>query len=150
MKRQGCRRKKSPQKTSSQGPKNSQVNGDTLRSAVMWIVNGLSCDHVKLDVSDRSRSSVGFSPRFPEIHASAWAKAHPTTSFVGDVKLHGHTKWLPCNLIILAVSWVWSDQTTLTAAFQHAHKLSMAMLGMVQTWVVADVSGKALAQWHLL
>ena len=28
---------------------------------------------------------MGFSPRFPEIHASAWAKAHPTTSFVGDV-----------------------------------------------------------------
>ena len=30
---------------------------------------------------------MGFSPRFPEIHASAWAKAHPTTSFVGDVRV---------------------------------------------------------------
>lgn len=48
MKRQGCRRKKTPQKTSSQEQKNSQNNGDTLRSAVMWIVNGLNFDHLKL------------------------------------------------------------------------------------------------------
>ena len=43
---------------------------------------------VKHDVSDRSRGSVGFSPRFPDDNAPAWAKAHATGTFVGNVK-HG-------------------------------------------------------------
>ena len=37
------------------------------------------------DVSDTSRSSVGFSPRFPQENAPAWAKAHATGTFVGHV-----------------------------------------------------------------
>ena len=38
-----------------------------------------------VDVSDKSRSGVGFSPRFSGNNAVAWAKAHPTTTFVGHV-----------------------------------------------------------------
>ena len=37
----------------------------------------------KNDVSNKRRSSVGFSPRFSEDNASAWAKAHATRTFVG-------------------------------------------------------------------
>ena len=43
-------------------------------------------DNAYKDVSDKSRSGVGFSPRFSGNNGVAWAKAHPTTTFVGHVK----------------------------------------------------------------
>lgn len=46
-----------------------------------------------------------------------------------NVKFHGNTKWLVCDLIILAVLWVWSDHATLTGAFVEAHGWSLKMLG---------------------
>ena len=42
-----------------------------------------------VDVSDNSRCSVGFSPRFPGNNASVWAKAHTTETFVGYVNVQG-------------------------------------------------------------
>ena len=36
---QGCRRAKAGQATNGQDPSNRKVNGETLRSAVTWIVN---------------------------------------------------------------------------------------------------------------
>jgi len=48
-----------------------------------------------------------------------------------DLKFHGNTKWFACDLIILAVLWVWSDHTTLTGAFAEAHRWSLRMLGRV-------------------
>jgi len=46
-----------------------------------------------------------------------------------NLKFHGNTKWLVCDLITLAVLWVWSDHTTLTGAFAEAYGWSLRMLG---------------------
>lgn len=44
---------------------------------------------------------------------------------------HGNTSWLASRLVVLAVLWVWSDQSTLTGAFVDAKQLSMTMYGQV-------------------
>ena len=90
MKKQGCRRKKAVKNASGQGPSGRQVNGETLRAAVTWVVH------------EKSFQNLNF---------------------------HGNTKWLVCDLIILAVLWVWSDHATLTGAFAEAHGWSLKMLG---------------------
>ena len=90
MKKQGCRRKKAVKNASGQGPSSRQVNGETLRAAVTWVVH------------EKSFQNLNF---------------------------HGNTKWLVCDLIILAVLWVWSDHATLTGAFAEAHGWSLKMLG---------------------
>src|SRR5262245_30117237 len=46
-----------------------------------------------------------------------------------NLKFHGNTKWLVCDLITLAVLWVWSDHATLTGAFAEAYGWSLRMLG---------------------
>lgn len=38
---------------------------------------------------------------------------------------HGNTGWLPTHLITLAIVWVWSEQTQLTAAFEQARRTTM-------------------------
>jgi hypothetical protein len=45
------------------------------------------------------------------------------------LEFHGNTKWLVGDLIILAVLWVWSDHTSLVAAFAEAQHWSLKMLG---------------------
>jgi hypothetical protein len=45
--------------------------------------------------------------------------------------MHGNTTWKAGQLVVLAVLWVWSDKGTLTAAFQHAKRLTLTMLGTV-------------------
>ena len=67
-----------------------KVNGETLRSAVTWVVNEKSFE---------------------------------------NLKFHCNTKWLVCDLIILAVFWVWSDQATLTGAFTEAHGWAVKLFG---------------------
>jgi hypothetical protein len=84
--KQGCRRKKAVKVTG----RREQVNGETLRSAVNWIVHHQSFE---------------------------------------DLEFHGNTKWLVGDLIILAVLWVWSDHTSLVAAFAEAQHWSLKMLG---------------------
>lgn len=44
---------------------------------------------------------------------------------------HGNTTWLASQLVVLAVLWVWSDQSTLTGAFQEAKRLAGTMFGQV-------------------
>lgn len=87
---QGRRRAKATKATSDREPSNPKVNGETLRSAVTWVVNEKSFE---------------------------------------NLQFHGNTKWLVCDLIILAVLWVWSDHATLTGAFAEAHAWSLKMLG---------------------
>ena len=88
--KQGRRRKKTAKATVGRRPVKQPVNGETLRTAVTWIVNEKSFQNLK----------------FP-----------------------GNTTWLVCDLIILAVLWVWSDHATLTGAFVEAHGWSLKMLG---------------------
>lgn len=44
---------------------------------------------------------------------------------------HGNTSWLVSQLVVLAVLWVWSDQSTLTGGFGEAKQLSLTMFGQV-------------------
>ena len=82
--------KKSSTQSGRPSPERREVNGETLRTAVSWVVN------------EESFKQLTF---------------------------HGNTKWVACDLIILAVLWVWSDHASLTAAFTEAHHWSMTMLG---------------------
>jgi hypothetical protein len=88
--KQGCQWKKATQETAKRGAAKQPVNGETLRSAVTWVVNEASFQ---------------------------------------NLKFHGNTTWQVCDLIILAVLWVWSDHATLTGAFVEAHGWSLKMLG---------------------
>ena len=88
--KQGRRRKKMAKTTVGRRQAKQPVNGETLRTAVTWIVNEKSFQ---------------------------------------NLKFHGNTTWLVCDLIILAVLWVWSDHATLTGAFVEAHGWSLKMLG---------------------
>jgi|APGre2960657505_1045072.scaffolds.fasta_scaffold35240_1 hypothetical protein len=87
---QGRRRKKIVKAAGCREQAKQPVNGETLRTAVTWIVNEKSFQ---------------------------------------NLKFHGNTTWLVCDLIILAVLWVWSDHATLTGAFAEAHGWSLKMLG---------------------
>ena len=60
--------------------------------------------------------------------------------------LHGNTGWQVTDLILLAVVWVWSGDTTLTGAFAEAHGWSMRVLGRA---AVGTYQGflKALVTW---
>jgi hypothetical protein len=60
--------------------------------------------------------------------------------------IHGNTAWQAVDLIVLAVVWVWSGDTTLTGAFAEAHQWSMQVL---ERSAVGTYQGllKALVTW---
>ena len=62
------------------------------------------------------------------------------------LKLHGNTKWLVGDLVVLAVLWVWSDHACLTGAFAEAHRLSIKMLGRAAAGTYQGLTG-ALVTW---
>lgn len=45
-----------------------------------------------------------------------------------ELKFHGNTGWKPVDLIVLTVVWAWSEATTLTGAFDEAHRWSRSVL----------------------
>jgi hypothetical protein len=45
-----------------------------------------------------------------------------------ELKLHCNTTWKPVDLILLTVVWAWSEASTLTGAFDEAHRWSQQML----------------------
>lgn len=63
-----------------------------------------------------------------------------------NVRMHGHTRWNPKQIVILAVLWVWSDKSTLVRAFIHARRLSLAMFGSVGVTTYQGLMG-ALKRW---
>lgn len=63
-----------------------------------------------------------------------------------NITLHGNTAWLPADLVVLAVLWVWSDKTSLTEAFTEARSWSLRMLGRVATGTYQGLTG-ALVRW---
>lgn len=75
--------------------------------------------------------------------AVAWAIDR---QIFAHLKVHGNTGWQIGDLILLAVIWVWSNDTTLTGAFVEAHRWSMDVLGRA---AVETYQGfiKALAAW---
>src|ERR1700747_2892667 len=58
--------------------------------------------------------------------AVAWAVDR---QIFAHLKVHGNTAWQIGDLILLAVIWVWSNDTTLTGAFVEAHRWAMDVLG---------------------
>jgi hypothetical protein len=62
-------------------------------------------------------------------------------SMFADVQLHGNLKWTPKQLVILAVLWVWSGRNTLSRAFVHARRLSLAMFGSVALTTYQGLTG---------
>jgi hypothetical protein len=45
-----------------------------------------------------------------------------------ELKFHGNTTWKPVDLILLTVVWAWSEASTLTGAFDEAHRWSQQAL----------------------
>jgi Transposase DDE domain len=62
------------------------------------------------------------------------------------VQRHGNTRWKAGSLVILAVLWVWSDDTTLTGAFAQARTVSLRMLGAVAVTTFQGLTS-ALVVW---
>jgi len=61
------------------------------------------------------------------LHAAVtWAVGRQVFS---DLRRHGNTVWTATELVVLAVLWVWSDQKTLTGAFQEANRWTLDVLG---------------------
>lgn len=52
-------------------------------------------------------------------------------SIFQDLKTHGNTKWIAKDLVMLAVLWVWSEKSQLTAAFKEASVWSKRLFGRV-------------------
>lgn len=88
-------------------PERPQVNGETLRAAVFWIVQ---------------------------------------EGIFASLKMHGNTTWLPVDLVVLAILWVWSEKSRLTDAFCEAHHWSMSVLGRVAVGTYQGLL-KALVTW---
>lgn len=59
---------------------------------------------------------------------------------------HGNTSWLAGQLVMLAILWVWSDQSTLTGAFREAKHLSLTMFAHVAVTSYQGFTG-ALSTW---
>ena len=45
-----------------------------------------------------------------------------------ELEFHGNTSWKPVDLVVLTVVWAWSESSTLTGAFQEAHRWSLKVL----------------------
>lgn len=54
-----------------------------------------------------------------------------TKDSFAKVRLHGNTKWVPHDLVKLAVLFAWSDSPRMTDAFDKAAKLSQKLFGVL-------------------
>jgi hypothetical protein len=78
------------------------------------------------------------------LHAAVtWAVGRQ--AFAG-LKAHGNTAWAASELVVLAVLWVWSDQKTLTGAFQEANRWTVDVLGRSVLGTYQGLAG-ALTTW---
>jgi hypothetical protein len=58
-----------------------------------------------------------------------------------DIRWHGNVAWNATQLVALAVLWSWSDQSTLTGAFEHARQLANDMFGTVAVTSYQGLTG---------
>src|SRR3972149_8598254 len=63
-----------------------------------------------------------------------------------ELKFHGNTGWKPVDLVILTVVWAWSESSTLTGAFQEAHRWSLKVLARAALNTYQGLMG-ALVTW---
>jgi hypothetical protein len=87
--------------------------------------------------------------------AKAWRNGetlHAAVAWVVDakifahLKIHGNTGWQVADLVLLAVVWVWSGDSTLTGAFTQAHGWSMQVLERVAVGTYHGLL-RALTAW---
>jgi len=78
--------------------------------------------------------------------ALAWAI---NDRMFSGITLHGNIKWTPRQLVILAILWVGSDKSTLSRAFVHARRLSLAMFGSVAVKTFQGLTW-ALKKWSVI
>jgi hypothetical protein len=84
-----------------------KLNGQTLRSAVKWAVQG---------------------------------------KMFSGLKIHANTTWKLTELIVLSMIWVWSDNKTLTGAFDEANLWTIRLLGRSILGTFQGLMG-ALVTW---
>jgi hypothetical protein len=63
-----------------------------------------------------------------------------------DFKMHGNTKWLPRQLVALAVLTAWSDGARMTDAFVQAARLSRTLYGLLAVETFQGLM-RALVTW---
>lgn len=54
-----------------------------------------------------------------------------TKDSFAKMRLHGNTKWVPQNLVVLAVLFAWSDSQRMTDGFDKAAKLAQKLFGVL-------------------
>jgi hypothetical protein len=64
-----------------------------------------------------------------------------------NLPLHGNTNWLTAHLVTLAILWVWSDQASLTAAFDDARQTAQTFY---ESLTLASYQGfiRAMVTWN--
>ena len=67
-----------------------------------------------------------------------------------NISRHGNTKWIVGHLVILAVLWVWSDQSTLTGRFTEAHAWSLKMLSQAAVSTYQGLTGALASATEVL
>jgi hypothetical protein len=60
-------------------------------------------------------------------------------------KFHGNTSWKPIELVILAVVWAWSEASTLTGAFDEAHRWSLSVFSRAAVSTYQGLMGALVA-----
>jgi DDE family transposase len=58
-----------------------------------------------------------------------------------DLSVHGNVGWKAIHLVALGVLWSWSDQATLTGAFEHARQLANEMFDLVPVTSYQGLTG---------
>jgi Transposase DDE domain len=63
-----------------------------------------------------------------------------------EFSFHRNTSWLPVELVVLALLWIWSDRSKLTDAFNDARAKSVTLLGTAALTTYQGLAG-ALQTW---
>ena len=78
--------------------------------------------------------------------AGAFHRLLSEESIFAKIKLHGNTKWLPKNLVCLALLWAFSESRHLTDAYAEAVLCHQSMFGSVIPGTYQGFMG-ALTRW---
>ena len=63
-----------------------------------------------------------------------------------DLDFHGNTSWMPADLVVLTLLWIWSREDKLTAAFDDARSQACGLYGKAALTTYQGLAG-ALETW---
>ncbi len=69
-----------------------------------------------------------------------------TKDSFAKMRLHGNTKWVPQNLVVLAVLFAWSDSQRMTDGFNKAAKLSQRLFGVLASSQNIETSKRSVGK----